>query len=148
MSATLSRRLRRLLDAVMYGLAVTAVMFVIGGVLGLLLGGGLVTVKFWLFLMGILMFGYATFQLRPSRPWKTEEGEDGELKVTKTKPKGESIGSRDESRFQATVQKIPPLSWYSLPPSERWPVGAKMFVASLVVLLTSFAMEFVFGVRV
>ncbi|WP_158058532.1 DUF7555 family protein [Halorussus halophilus] len=154
MTAPLSRRLRRLLDAVMYGLAVTAVMFVVGAALGLgfvlVFGGGdvLITVKFWLFLVGILMFGYSTFQLRPSRPWKTEEGEDGKLKVTRTEPKGEVVGAREETTFQATIQRIPPLSWYSLPPDQRWSVGAKLFVASLVVLLTSFTMEFVFGVRV
>ena len=146
MTSSLSRHLRRLLDGLMYGLAVTAVLFVVGAVLGIALGGGLVTAKFWLFVAGILLFGYGTFQLRPSRPWKTEEGEDGKLKVTRTDPRDEVVGARGETRFQKTVQRIPPLTWYSLPPDERWSAGAKLFLASLVVLLTSFVMETVFGI--
>jgi hypothetical protein len=130
----------------MYGLAVAALVFVVGALLGLVLGGGLVTAKFVMFVVGIFMFGYATFQLRPDPPWDTKETDDGKVKVTKNDPGGSVVGGRDETKFQATVQRIPPLSRYSLPPDDRLSVGAKLFVASLATLAWSFLMETVFGV--
>ena len=143
---TTSRRARQALDAVVYGVVVAALVFGIGSVVGLLVGGGLVTAKFVMFVVGLLMFGYATFQLRPDPPWGTERTEDGEVKVTKNEPKGNVVGGRDETKFQSVVQRIPPLSRYSLPPDERLSVGAKLFVASLATLAWSFVMETVFGV--
>lgn len=145
-STTASRRARQVLDAVVYGIAVAAVVFAVGAVVGLTLGGGLVTAKFVMFVVGIFMFGYATFQLRPSPPWGTEETEDGKVKVTRNEPKGKVVGGRDETKFQSVVQRIPPLSRYSLPPDERLSVGAKLFVASLATLAWSFMMETVLGV--
>lgn len=144
-SAT-SRRVRQLADAFVYANAVAAVVFAFGLVVGLVLGGGFVTAKYVLFVVGILAFGYATFQLRPSPPWDTKRTEDGKVKVTTNEPKGQSIGGRDETRFQATVQRIPPLPWFSLPPGERLPVPAKLFLASLAILAWSFVMETVFGI--
>jgi hypothetical protein len=143
---TTSRRARQALDAVVYGVVVAALVFGIGSVVGLLVGGGLVTAKFVMFVVGLLMFGYATFQLRPDPPWGTEQTEDGKVKVTKNEPKGKVVGGRDETKFQSVVQQIPPLSRYSLPPDERLSVGAKLFVASLATLAWSFVMETVFGV--
>jgi hypothetical protein len=143
---TTSRRARQALDAVVYGVVVAALVFGIGSVVGLLVGGGLVTAKFVMFVVGLLMFGYATFQLRPDPPWGTEQTEDGKVKVTKNEPKGKVVGGRDETKFQSVVQQIPPLSRYSLPPDERLSVGAKLFVASLATLAWSFVMETMFGV--
>lgn len=146
MATNSSRRARQALDAVVYGAAVAAVVFALGTVLGLLIGGGLVTAKFVLFLVGILVFGISAFQMRPEPPWDTERTDDGEVKVTRTESREPVVGSRDETRFQAAVQRIPPLSWYSLPPSERLSTPAKLFVASLAMLGWSFALETVFGV--
>lgn len=143
---TTSRRARQALDAIVYGIVVAAIVFAIGAVIGFLVGGGLVTAKFVMFIVGLLMFGYATFQLRPEPPWGTERTEDGKVKVTKNEPKGTVIGGREETTFQSIVQKIPPLSQYSLPPDERLSVGAKLFVASLATLAWSFVMETMFGV--
>ena len=143
---TTSRRARQALDAVVYGVVVAALVFGIGSMVGLLVGGGLVTAKFVMFVVGLLMFGYATFQLRPDPPWGTEQTEDGKVKVTKNEPKGKVVGGRNETKFQSVVQQIPPLSRYSLPPDERLSVGAKLFVASLATLAWSFVMETMFGV--
>jgi hypothetical protein len=143
---TTPKRARQALDAVMYGLAVAAMVFVVGALLGVVLGGGLVTAKFVMFVVGLLMFGYATFQLRPDPPWDTKRTDDGKVKVTKNDPGGSVVNSRDETKFQATVQRIPPLSRYSLPPDDRLSVGAKLFVASLATLAWSFVLETVFGV--
>ncbi|WP_276280116.1 DUF7555 family protein [Halorussus caseinilyticus] len=147
-SSGLSFRARQLLDAVIYGLAVAAVVFVLGVAVGLAVGGVFVTAKYVMFVVGLLLFGYATFQLRPDPPWDTEQTEDGKVRVTKNEPKGSVVGGRDETKFQAAVQRIPPLSHWSLPPNERLPVGGKMFVASLATLAWSFVMETVFGVGV
>lgn len=144
-SAT-GRRARQAVDAVVYAVAVAGVVFGLGLAVGLLAGGGLVTAKFVMFVVGILAFGYATFQLRPDPPWDTEETEEGEIKVTRNEPDGRVMGGRDETRFQAAVQRIPPLPWYSLPPDERLSVAFKLFLASLATLAGSFVLEAVFGV--
>ena len=144
--ATASRRARQALDAVVYGVAVSFVVFVLGTVVGLLVGGGLVTAKYVMFVLGILLFGYSALQMRPEPPWDTERTDDGEVKIIKERPTGTVVGSRTETKFQAAVQRIPPLSRYSLPPDERLPEATKLFVASLAVLAWSFAMETVFGV--
>ncbi len=141
-----ARRARKAVDAVVYAVAVAAVVFALGTILGVLLGGGLVTAKYVMFLLGILLFGYATFQLRPDPPWDTTETEEGELKVTKNEQNSRVVGERDETRFQAAVQRIPPLPWYSLPPNQRFSVGFKLFLASLATLAWSFVLETVFGV--
>lgn len=140
------RRLRQALDALVYAVAVTGLVFFFGGLLSLLFGAGLVGVKYVLFLVGLLLFGYATFQLRPEKPWDTEKTEDGGVEVVRKDDTMEAIGSREQTRFQAAVQRLPPLSRYSLPPEERLPIAAKLFLASLAVLGTSFLMETAFGV--
>ncbi|WP_458207266.1 DUF7555 family protein [Haladaptatus sp. NG-SE-30] len=142
------RRFRQVLDALVYGAAVTGVVFVVGGVVSLLSGRGLVGVKYVLFMAGILLFGYATLQLRPDPPWDIEKTDDGGVEVVRNEKKGEVIGGRKETRFQAIVQQIPPLTHYSIPPEERLPSAAKLFLASIMVLATSFVMETVFGVGV
>ena len=144
-----SRRALQAVDAAVYALAVAAVVFVVGALLGLVVGGGLVTAKYVMFVVGLLAFGYGTLQLRPDPPWKTEEGEQGEIKITKeTEPSGSVVNSRNETAFQAAVQRIPPLPWYSLPPDERISVAFKIFLAGLATLGWSFVLETVFGVGV
>jgi hypothetical protein len=141
-----SRRARQVVDALVYANAVAAVVFAVGVGVGLVTGRGLVAAKHTMFFVGILTFGIATFKLRPDPPWDTERTDDGEIKVTKNEPNGRVVGGREETRFQSVVQRIPPLPWYSLPPDDRLPVGAKLFVASLATLAWSFVMETVFGV--
>jgi len=146
MSRTAPNRARQALDAVVYALAVAAVVFLAGLAVGVALGGALVTAKFVMFVVGLLLFGYGTFKLRPDPPWGTESGEDGELKVVENEPSGSVVGAREETRFQAAVQRVPPLSRYALAPDERLSPGAKLFLASLAVLGWSYALETVFGV--
>ncbi|WP_435177491.1 DUF7555 family protein [Halorussus sp. AFM4] len=142
-----SRRARQAVDAAVYSLAVAATVFVVGALAGLVLGGGLVTAKYVMFVVGLLAFGYGTLQLRPDPPWKTEEGEEGEIKIVREeRPSGTVVNSREETAFQAAVQRIPPLPWFSLPPDERVSVALKIFLAGLATLAWSFAMEAVFGV--
>ncbi|MFC4450547.1 DUF7555 family protein [Halorussus aquaticus] len=147
-ASSAARRTRQVVDAVVYAFAVAGVVFVVGALLGLAVGGGLVTAKYVMFVVGLLAFGYATFQMRPDPPWDTEQTDDGTVTVTRNDQSGTVIGGRDETAFQAAVQRIPPLPWYSLPPDERFPVPFKMFLASLATLAWSFVMETVFGVAV
>ena len=146
MAGSPSRRVRQALDAVVYGAAVAAVVFAAGTVLGLLTGGGLVTAKFVMFFVGLLLFGYSAFQMRPEPPWDTSRTDEGKVTVTKNRPQESVVGAREETRFQAAVQRVPPLAWYSLPPDERLSTAAKLFVASIAVLGWSFVLETVFGV--
>ncbi|WP_134672446.1 DUF7555 family protein [Halorussus marinus] len=146
MSQTAPNRARQALDAAVYALAVAAVVFLVGLAVGVAVGGALVTAKFVMFVVGLLLFGYGTFKLRPAPPWGTESGEDGEIRVVENDSSGRVVGSREETRFQAAVQRIPPLSRYSLAPDDRLSPGAKLFLASLAVLGWSYALETVFGV--
>lgn len=144
-SETRNRRARQALDAVLYALAVAAVVFVAGLLVGVALGGGLVTAKHVLFVVGLALFGYGALRLRPDPPWDTERTEDGEVTVTRNDSR-DATTVREETRFQAAVQRLPPASSYPLPPNERLSSGAKLFLASLAVLGLSFVLETVFGV--
>lgn len=131
---------RVVVDALAYALVVVAVVFVGSLVLTVLTGGTLVRVKVLLFLAGWILLGYATFRL-----WPRVSADSS----TEPRPAGkESIpGSPEATRFRTLVQRIPPMRWIEPPPpgkrlSPRW----KLFLGSLLVLLTSFLMETVFGI--
>jgi len=129
--------LGQLLDAVTYTATVTAVVFAAASVVSFFLGFDWVGVKVLLFYAGFLAFGYATFTLWPTPPWKKDE---------QTTPSQPSIGEQEESRIQALAQELPPARFRPLPVDERLPIGVKLFLASLAILGTSFVMETVFGV--
>jgi hypothetical protein len=124
-------RLRQALDAFVYAVAFVAVLVVLAAIVSVPLGWGLVGVKFALFFVGFFVFGISVFQLRPTPPWKDDD---------------ETTDEREETRFQAAIQRLPPLGRYGLAPDERLPTPAKQFVASVLVLLTSFVMEAGFGI--
>jgi len=132
---------QQVLDVVVYALAVTAVVFLASFAVSLVFGSGWLGVELLMFVVGWLLFGYGTFQLRPRPPWKTEKTADGKIKVTDTREKAPTVGSRQETRFQATVQRIPPLRWYRLPPEERLSIATKLFVSGVAVLVASFLVE-------
>ncbi|WP_101295058.1 DUF7555 family protein [Halegenticoccus soli] len=126
---------RQLLDAASYAAVLTGLLFVVSAAVSFALGRGLVGVKHLLFFAGFALLGYATFRLRPKSLWK-RRGEAAE----------ESDPAR-ETRFQRLARTPLPADLV-LPPEERIPAPARLFAASLVVLGTSAAMEFVFGVGV
>jgi hypothetical protein len=125
----------RLLDAAVYAVSITAVFAAISAIVSLPLGNVLTGVKWGLFITGWLTLAYATFQLRPTPSWR-RVGEDA----------GDTKTKREETRFQAWVQRVPPLRRRSLPPEKRFPVALKLFIGGVVVLATSFLMEAAFGV--
>lgn len=133
----LAGRLRGLVlvvvDALVYGVSVAALVLVGALAVGLASGGGLVRAKQLLFLAGFLLMAYATFRLWPSSPADLE--------------RGAIPADHDRTRFQRAVEALPPLRWLpSPPPHRRFTPAGKLFVGSLVVLATSYVMEAVFGV--
>ncbi|GAA0223656.1 hypothetical protein ACFFQF_09055 [Haladaptatus pallidirubidus] len=140
------RRVRQALDALVYAVAVAGFAFLVGVVVSFSLGSALVGVKYFLFLIGFAIFGYATFLMLPSAPWDVNKTDDGGVEIVRNDERGDVIGSREETRFQAAVQRIPPLSHYSIPPEERLSPATKLLIASIAVLATSYIMETAFGV--
>ncbi|HET7323099.1 MAG TPA: hypothetical protein VFJ06_02080 [Halococcus sp.] len=129
------RYAKKALDALVYAVTWVAVLVAISALVSFLVGSGWVGVKYVLFFVGFFLFGISALQLRPKPAWKREDDE-------------EPSERREETRFQAFVQRIPPLGRYGLPPDERLPPAAKLFVASVLALLVSFVMETGFGVAV
>lgn len=130
-----AHRGRQALDAAVYAVVLVAVVVGASAVVSLPVGWGLVGVKYVLFVLGFFLFGVSTFQLRPRPPWKDDDT-------------GETVGTRDESRFQRLVQRVPPLGRYGLAPDDRLSPAAKRFLSSLLLLAVSFVLETVFGVAV
>ena len=91
-------------------------------------------------LIGVALLAHAAFQLRPAKRWDVEFEDDGYRIV---RPGGDArvVGSREESRFQAAVQRVPPLPTVGLAPESRLSPAAKLFVAALVMLLSSLVLE-------
>lgn len=124
--------------ALVYAVAVAVVATVGLGVVTLVAGGGLVRLKFLLFLAGWLLMAYATFQLWPSSP---EDLHNKRTLYDETDPSGDA-----QSRFRETVYSLPPARWLPTPPPERQLTDAtKLFLGSLLVLLSSFLLETILG---
>ncbi|SFL40783.1 hypothetical protein SAMN04487950_3689 [Halogranum rubrum] len=124
------RRGLQALDTLIYAVVMTAVLFVVSTVVSLLFGRGFVGTKHLLFFVGFAMFGYGAFSLQPVKPWKDDDGD-----TRRDTPKG----------LQRLAERAIPQT-YRVSSRDRLSTGAKLFVASLFVLGTSAAMEFVFGV--
>jgi FtsH-binding integral membrane protein len=131
--STRQRRWLQALDALVYSLAIAGLLTLVASVLSLGLGGGLVVAKYLLFFVGFALFAVGAIGMRPTPAWK-----DGDPPSV--------VGSEEETRFQGTLHRLPPLRRYDLAPAERLSAGAKLFVTSLLVLGTSFVLETVFGV--
>ena len=132
------------IDALQYGVVLAAAVTAGAVLVGVASGGGLVRAKLLLFLAGFLLMGYATVRLWPSSPEDLESGRTG-----RRDPTGDSLpATTDRTRFQALVQWLPPLRWLpSPPPAERMVPPGKLFLGSLLVLLTSYLMEAALGIR-
>ena len=129
------------LDAFAYAFVLTITATAGAIVLGVASGGGFLRAKYALFLFGFVAMAYATFLLWPSSPSDLEE-------TTLTNTTSDlSQGRGGETRFQKFVQAVPPVRWLPTPPHRRRATPpAKLFLASLVVLLVSYSMEVVFDI--
>lgn len=129
------------MDALVYAVAITGMVLVLGIPI-VLAGGTAADVVLFTFVAGIVVLGYATYCLLPGKPWDVEHTESG-MEISR-RNRTETVGAHRETRFQAAVQRLPPLGRYGLPPDERLPTGAKLFVAGVVVLLSSMGIEVAF----
>lgn len=116
----------RIVDFVLW---VTVVTGVIVGIFTLfsLISGGLLTLKYILFVVGFLLFGVASIGLQPKRPHRDE-------KIFTT-------DSNSEYGFEEGIQKLPPLQRDRLPIEDRVSRDKKLFVTSLVILGISYFLE-------
>lgn len=131
-----SDRVGQLLDAVTYAVWLTVAFALVSAVLSVLVGWPAAPgVKYGLFVFGWLAFGYGTFKLLPSRPWK-DDGEPGPFEA----------GAGEATKFQALVQRLPPARLRPTPVVARLPTGIRVFLASLVMLAASIALEQLFGI--
>lgn len=130
------RRLALSVPVVVYAYAVafSAAVTAVAVALGVASGGGLVRAKYILFFAGFAVLMVGTAGLWPTSPEDLEEGD--------------SIPeAREETRLEAVAQAVPPTRWLPAPPPGSRPSdGGRRFLAGLLVLLTSYAMEAVFGV--
>jgi hypothetical protein len=127
-------------DAVLYGCAVTVAVSLVGVVLVALLAlvaeGTLSRVRWlyglqWvLFVFGFLTMGLGSWKLRPRAAWK----DDSRLALE---------DSRRSTAFQRAVQRVPPLHRHDIDPDDRLSDGAKLLVASVVMLATVFLLGMV-----
>lgn len=127
-------RAHQVLDALVYAVALTAVVLIVSAVISFVLGSAWVGVKYLMFLVGIGMFGVATFKLRPTSPWKDAERLSANREGT--------------SPFQTVMANYAPIDLNRFAPKENDQVsdGVKLFLASVLILVVSFVMETVFGV--
>lgn len=128
-------------DAFAYVVVLTGALFLVGSAFSLALGQGFVGTKYLLFFVGFGMFGYSAFLLRPKPPWKRED--DGDRAVS-----GRGDTTEQDAQNKPThrlANRLLP-SNMRLPPDQRFSAGAKMLLAALAVLGTSYVMEAVFNV--
>lgn len=125
------------IDALLYALATSGLALVIAGT-----GAALAFESFWngvvtmLFIVGWLVFGYATILAWPAsrRPSRTPLGKIGEI--------GQSLSSTDrtEGLLERQVVRLKPDRW-SLAPSDRLSPAVKLYLSSLLILSTSVVIE-------
>jgi hypothetical protein len=128
------RRVLRLVDALLYAVGLTVVFALVSAIVSFPAGAGWPGVKFGLFVLGLLAFGVAALELRPTPRWRDD-------------PRF-SLDTDDETWFQGLIQRVPPLRSNPLSPDERFSTGARLFLAGILTLATSFLMEAVLGVGV
>lgn len=122
------------LDAAVYAVAVTAVATLLGAAAALLTGDGLLPVKVTLFFVGFALFGYASIAM-----WRAASPDPDEGIAAR--------GYREPTPFESALARAVPAAGGLVPPDDRLSPSVKLFVASLLVLGVSLAMETVFGVR-
>ncbi|ELZ95226.1 hypothetical protein C440_09117 [Haloferax mucosum ATCC BAA-1512] len=126
------------IDAVVYAVVLTGVVFAGTALVSLAAGGGLQGAKWLMFFLGFAMLGYSSLKIRPKAAWKGGDG--GGLFSGSDEPVG------IEKLVVGALDAILPSSLR--PESSDLPSsGTKLFLASVCILATSFVMEVVFGIN-
>ncbi|CQR49223.1 MULTISPECIES: DUF7555 family protein [Haloferax] len=138
------------IDAVVYAVSLTGVVFVVTAVVSTLAGNGLPGAKWLMFFLGFAMFGYASLKVRPKAAWKRGDGNggnggngdsDGGLFSGSDEPVGV------EKLVGDALDAILPPRLRPATGDERPSSGVKLLLASVCILATSYAMEVVFEIN-
>lgn len=128
----------RILDVVSWVLVVAVGTVVFFTIPAFVLGSGLLSLKYLLFVVGFLYFGIGSWILwlrsrrRPSRWFDRSFGVDPD----------------QEFWFERRLWNHFPLAHRWLPPRERVDRSVKVFLTGMVILLVSYLMETVLGITI
>lgn len=128
-------RVRRLIEFLYWVLGASICVITAAGIAAFAIGGTLVTLKVFLFTIGVLLSGIGTIGVRPAP-------------AAPHKDKLVSPESDSEARLEAWLQTLPPLDTNPLRYTDRIRRSWKLLATGLVVLSTSAFLEFVLGVTV
>jgi hypothetical protein len=124
---------------------VTAGIVAVGSVPAVATGGGLMTLKYFLFVVGFLLFGIGSFAIQPKSP---RLGDKSKFRQPVARIFSMSLDGDEAFRFEKLIQRLPPLRDRTIALEHRVSRNTKLFLTSLVVLGVSFFMEAVLGVTV
>lgn len=96
-------------------------------ILGYVIGRGLLTAKYAMFVFGFILVGVGSIGLQPQRPHKDEQLLDLDT---------------SQNRLEARIQDLPPLQDEHLRFERRIGRAPKLLVAGLIVLAISIFLEF------
>lgn len=138
---------RKTLDALAYAALLAGAVTATSAFFELSGEGTLFRTKYVLFWVGFALLAYASFQLRPDSPSKMEsKGEFVTSGDDRQKRAAGSVGTRTPTRLERVAAWLPPMRWVEVNPDDRFSTDTKRFLAAVLMLLTSIAMEFVFGI--
>lgn len=121
------RRTLRALDALIYAVGLTALVFLVGMAAGLVRGNGIVAAEYLLFWTAFVVIGVGAWKLRPRAAWKGESRVDAE--------------ARTDTPLQRAFRRLPPLRRYDLADRERATDGTKLLLAGLLMFLVHLALS-------
>ncbi|MFB6086350.1 MAG: hypothetical protein ABEJ84_06040 [Halodesulfurarchaeum sp.] len=133
----MTRRLRAL-EALYWILAVSGMVVLGLAVLAFVFGDGLLTLKYLLFVVGFLLFGVGSWSLWAGNRRRPTIWPNIDLGPAET----------EEIWFERRLWSLPGLRGEWLPPQDRVSRSIKLFLASLVVLGSSYLLEAAFGVAI
>jgi hypothetical protein len=128
------------LDLLLYALVVDGVLLLAALVVSVPFPGTWVVTEAVLFVVGFLLFGYATLLAWPSEPANADAADGTAGRETGGDLLRFETGTR-ESQVERAVRALPVFADYCPPADEQLPVSGKLYLASVVVLATSFAIE-------
>lgn len=159
------KRYLQIVDLILWVGVASSAIVAASLIVGLVVGGDLLTGKYVLFVVGFLVFGLGSLLMQPTGPpGPATEGRPSEAgaRQPSSAPGGSEFGTvrdpipgletlRDQFReeptrqyrFEARLQGIGPLAEHDLPLEERVGRPYKIFATSLVVLAFSLAMELI-----
>jgi len=128
----------RLVEFVYWTGTSTLALLAVLGVLAIVFGSGLLTLKYLLFVVGFLLFGVGTFGMRAGL----------KRRPNRETPSNPYFESDQELDFETRIQAVPPLRDDPLPYQDRVSRNVKLFATGLVLLAISLLLEVVLGVQV